>query len=275
MKSLPGLAVPWVLRAAPQDFPWAVPSGNPLEQPCFLGRLQTSPRLSLSTLGIALGEIFPDNLFGLFTVCTRLTPHDILSYYSLEVAENDTENLHFPGVSSAAARSPHAPKTWLNSLPPGCVLSPLTVVLSTLIPSLFAEIHSPSLSQTASWRQNSSLFEPYSSLSPYIHAILQVAGREGGGGAGHRHSQYWQGTEQVKSWQVARKQLLDFVRFWRIYLAYHKVDLPVFFLVIHYNVMEHFIEIDPVNSIYAMYSDCIVYREGTVYHVQWVFSVQL
>ena len=59
-------------RIAPRDYPRASPSGNPLEQPCFLGRLQTCPRVSLSTFRTALGEIFPDNPFGLFTVCTRL-----------------------------------------------------------------------------------------------------------------------------------------------------------------------------------------------------------
>ena len=38
--------------------PRAVPSGNPLEQPCFLGRLQTCPRVSLSTQGTAQGKFF-------------------------------------------------------------------------------------------------------------------------------------------------------------------------------------------------------------------------
>ena len=36
----------------------------------LLGRLQTCPRVSLRTLGTALGEIFPGNPFGFFTVYT-------------------------------------------------------------------------------------------------------------------------------------------------------------------------------------------------------------
>ena len=49
----------------------------------------------------------------------------------------------------------------LLPLVPSFLLLPVTVVLFTLIPSLSAEIHSPSLSQEALWRQNWSLFEPY------------------------------------------------------------------------------------------------------------------
>ena len=40
-------------------------------------------------------------------------------------------------------------------------LQPVTVVLFTLIASIFVEFHSPSLSQTSLWRTNLSLFEPY------------------------------------------------------------------------------------------------------------------
>ena len=58
-------------RATPQDFPRALPLGNTSEQPCFLGRLQTCPKATLSTLETALGEIFPDNPFRIFTVCTK------------------------------------------------------------------------------------------------------------------------------------------------------------------------------------------------------------
>ena len=42
-------------RAAPWDFPPASHSGNPSEQPCFLGRLQIYPRVNLSILGTTLG----------------------------------------------------------------------------------------------------------------------------------------------------------------------------------------------------------------------------
>jgi hypothetical protein len=58
-------------RAAPRDFPRAAPSGNPSEQPCFLGRLQTLPRDSLRTLGTSLGKIFPDYSCGFSTICPR------------------------------------------------------------------------------------------------------------------------------------------------------------------------------------------------------------
>ena len=48
----------------------------------------------------------------------------------------------------------------LLCLLPRCVLFPIIVVLFSPIPSLFAEIHSPSLSETALWQQSLSWFEP-------------------------------------------------------------------------------------------------------------------
>ena len=51
---------------------------DPSEQPGFLGRLQTCPSVSLSTLRTAVGEIIPDNPFRLFTVCTRQKKSDMI-----------------------------------------------------------------------------------------------------------------------------------------------------------------------------------------------------
>ena len=49
-------------RAAPRHFQRAKPEGNPKEKPCFRGRLQTCPYVSLSTQGTARGKFFQPTL---------------------------------------------------------------------------------------------------------------------------------------------------------------------------------------------------------------------
>ena len=61
-----------------------------------------------------------------------------------------------PGQSFPVQESKGTEVLWA----PIFLLLQVTVVLFTLIPSLFAEIHAPSLTKTALWRQNLSLFEP-------------------------------------------------------------------------------------------------------------------
>ena len=58
-----------VLRDCLKNLPTGIPSGHQtFPRGC-------APRESLMTLGNSLGQIFPDNPYGLSTVCTRLVYH--------------------------------------------------------------------------------------------------------------------------------------------------------------------------------------------------------
>ena len=67
-------------KAVPRHSPRAKPEGNPKEQPCFQGRLQTCPWVSLSTQGTTQGK------------CFQPTSEDFLPFFRLLIIRISCRN---------------------------------------------------------------------------------------------------------------------------------------------------------------------------------------